>query len=476
MRIQANISPASHSVDGLIVFIAYKTEQWEFVKQLRHRLQVIGFEVTVFEPADTVPGASNDEIRDMLAKSLRRADYLCLINSRDALSSDWVAFEFVQAAEILGRVLLINSDDNTTAGQHTADTFLNRSREFGRRGLHVKHTTVPANPLSDENFNILIKEMMNSPDERWYEEAGVKDKYNQLSHLTLKEQSDIKKLVRSKVLADYRFIDHVVLQIAPYIADDVTMLDEDEMEQKFIRISQSDGRLSLEKQYERREVFVLHADYDVQTNFRDSSIRVGVFVAIRPGAYPADKSRIEKGTFLDTRDGQRYGTVTINGRTWMTENLRFNVPGSWCYQDSEDCSTRYGRLYSWEQAADAVPEGWHLASAREWAELAISFGGYRSNMEPDHREEAELSYQALIEGGDSGIEITLAGMRSYSGQFEYMNVDGYYWSSTERGPNSACIMFFLGGAGETQLGSANKIAGHSVRCVKGESVDWSSQI
>ena len=33
-------------------------------------------------------------------------------------------------------------------------------------------------------------------------------------------------------------------------------------------------------------------------------------------------------------------------------------------------------------------------------------------------------------------------------------------------------MYFLGGADQTQLGWAFKIAGHSVRCVKGESVDW----
>jgi|GEM_PF-5992529 len=37
--------------------------------------------------------------------------------------------------------------------------------------------------------------------------------------------------------------------------------------------------------------------------------------------------------FIDERDGQRYNTITIGQTTWMTENLRFITPSSYCYKD-----------------------------------------------------------------------------------------------------------------------------------------------
>ena len=54
---------------------------------------------------------------------------------------------------------------------------------------------------------------------------------------------------------------------------------------------------------------------------------------------------------------QEIETVQIGPQTWMKHNLKKDVLGSICYdQDSLNCE-KYGRLYCWQAALDACPEG-----------------------------------------------------------------------------------------------------------------------
>jgi uncharacterized protein (TIGR02145 family) len=93
------------------------------------------------------------------------------------------------------------------------------------------------------------------------------------------------------------------------------------------------------------------------------------------------------GTFTDQRDGNTYQTVQLrDGKTWMAENLRYEMPGSYPADENPDQgplgthprynSQRYGRLYNWDAAQDCAPNGWHPPKASEWEKMLNAYGGF----------------------------------------------------------------------------------------------------
>ena len=93
----------------------------------------------------------------------------------------------------------------------------------------------------------------------------------------------------------------------------------------------------------------------------------------------------QKGTFTDARDGKKYKIVKIGEQVWMAQNLDYHGEDGYlglCYGDvpknkirkPENCK-KYGRLYSWNEAINACPAGWHLSSDGEWRTLVNFLGG-----------------------------------------------------------------------------------------------------
>ena len=77
------------------------------------------------------------------------------------------------------------------------------------------------------------------------------------------------------------------------------------------------------------------------------------------------------GLTLDGRDNITYQTVDICGKIWMTENMRYELPGS--VTDVANPET-YGRYYRADQIHAVCPDGWHIPSDAEWSQLEICLG------------------------------------------------------------------------------------------------------
>lgn len=98
-------------------------------------------------------------------------------------------------------------------------------------------------------------------------------------------------------------------------------------------------------------------------------------------------SPLPTNSFIDSRDGEIYATITIGSQTWMAENLRYDAPGS--LLNPNNPSIAYGRLYNWPTVMNGSPEhtpfttsnirgicpnGWHIPSDGEWTTLEIAHG------------------------------------------------------------------------------------------------------
>ncbi len=158
-------------------------------------------------------------------------------------------------------------------------------------------------------------------------------------------------------------------------------------------------------------------------------------------------------------DGNRYKTIKIGRQVWMAENLRVtrdqvgNSLRTYCYDDKETNCEKFGRLYTWNVALQAVPEGWHLPSDAEWKELVDYTGG------------SQIAGKKLMAGGSSGFEAFLAGGADFRGDYLYFEEYALFWSSTEVNEERAYHQD-VGGNGTSNHFAAKKDARVSVRCIK----------
>ena len=163
-----------------------------------------------------------------------------------------------------------------------------------------------------------------------------------------------------------------------------------------------------------------------------------------------------------------YRKVTIGDQTWMAENLNYNTENSWCGGGSEttegDCSV-YGRLYTYDAAKAACPEGWHLPTKAEFETLITSAGGSSA------AGKALKSSSGWKNSGNGTIDFAFsalpAGFRNdYGGYFNYVGYYAYFWSSTEYSSDFAYVMYLYSTSDGAFLSDVIKYDGYSVRCLK----------
>jgi uncharacterized protein (TIGR02145 family) len=160
----------------------------------------------------------------------------------------------------------------------------------------------------------------------------------------------------------------------------------------------------------------------------------------------------------------------------MSENLNYpTATGSLCYDNiPANCDT-YGRLYKWETAMTACPNGWHLPSDDEWNVLMRfvqeeNGGTYIDNTDASVAGKylkAKNGWEDNDNGEDKyGFAALPGGFANSGGLFFTGASTGYWWSASENDNNGAykrVIYQDLDEAKRDGDGSVNN--SFSVRCV-----------
>jgi len=120
---------------------------------------------------------------------------------------------------------------------------------------------------------------------------------------------------------------------------------------------------------------------------------------------------------------------------WMAENLNYHASGSKCYDNKPDNCAKYGRLYNWNTAKTACPNGWHLPSMAEWGTLTLAVGGEKTE---GLKLKAKSGWDSNGNGTDDFGFSALPGGLCYSfGTFDDVGDYGNWWSADEHDSNNA---------------------------------------
>jgi len=176
--------------------------------------------------------------------------------------------------------------------------------------------------------------------------------------------------------------------------------------------------------------------------------------------------------FTDPRDNKTYKTTKIGSQVWMAENLNYNASGSKCYDNKESNCQKYGRLYNWETANVACPNGWHTPSNADWNVLM-------KYINPDCEDNswcAGVGVKLKAASGwgndkngtdDYGFSALPGGLSNTGSSFSRIGDVGGWWSSSEENDNIAYSrgMFLVSGEGVSYIKVDKKVF-YSVRCVQ----------
>ena len=169
------------------------------------------------------------------------------------------------------------------------------------------------------------------------------------------------------------------------------------------------------------------------------------------------------GVFYDSRDGKEYETVIMEfelaggvstTREWFASNLNFEMEKSYCYKNYSEYCDIYGRLYSWDAAREACPSDWHISTVNEWELLTNKYGG------------SKVAAGEMKEGGESELNIIMAGFGEQNGLYIDVGVNGYYWNTAKVGGYEPGLITFHTGEDYFSADQINQTHRNSVRCVK----------
>lgn len=183
--------------------------------------------------------------------------------------------------------------------------------------------------------------------------------------------------------------------------------------------------------------------------------------------------------------GRTYRVVTINGVTWLAENLDYKAsgvdiapigspttPAAWYYNNSEATygvnGNKYGLLYNWHAVKHlndnrvTLMPGWHVPTTGEWDALANAVGGSGG---AGTKLKANSGWNSGNGSDDFGFSVFPAGCRA-SGSFRYLGSYASFCTATESSSTNAYYRDFSAGASMGSNNNNKTDNAYSVRLVK----------
>ena len=151
--------------------------------------------------------------------------------------------------------------------------------------------------------------------------------------------------------------------------------------------------------------------------------------------------------------------------------MNYGKEDSFCFEYEEENCERYGRLYPWESAQSACPDGWHLPSPEEFSTLIDLAGG---KAVAGARLKAVDGWEdGAISSDDYGFTALPAGRRGYYQDFTDKTLGAYFWSNSRVQNSTAAYNMDLRFDTDSAMVRDNPDAhdGNSVRCVRDQIVD-----
>ncbi len=221
----------------------------------------------------------------------------------------------------------------------------------------------------------------------------------------------------------------------------------------------------------------------------------GNFVLISGISLANHKPTSGYGPNISDVDGNTYKTVYIGTQQWMAENLKVsnyndgtaipnvtdntqwqnNTTGAWSYYNNDVANNaKYGKLYNWYAVTktsnsnkNVCPTGWHVPTDAEWTVLTDYLGG--SSVAGGKMKEVGTSSwnNPNTDATNTSLFTGLpGGYRNYFGNYYYIGINGYWWSSSERDTNNAWNRNLIYNYGNAFIDGSNKRNGLSVRCLR----------
>ena len=199
----------------------------------------------------------------------------------------------------------------------------------------------------------------------------------------------------------------------------------------------------------------------------------------------------------DKRDGHIYRTVRIGSQVWMGQNLNHVVENSWCYRNSLENCSNYGRLYQWtaamaldkafghslagdhlgERHQGVCPDGWFIPTGKDM-EILVRYivetnkaaGLASEEVGTSLRKESgwEENDEEILGTNRYGFGAVPAGYRDANGSFAFLGEEADFWVAEEDPNGTQAPHWNLYYANQNFSGEYRnlKTFAFSVRCIK----------